>query len=105
MSTFQKFTNLYRGLKDCRKLKKVVIVLFSRMLYFCYMESILIHPESADQLKTVKAVLKALKVPFEPQSGNLPPHVSQSVEKSIKQFDAGHTISLSEFKEKHFSKK
>jgi hypothetical protein len=65
------------------------------------MESILIHPESVAQLKTVKAVLKALKVPFEPQSSSLPAHVS----KSIKQFEAGHTISLAEFTEKHFSKK
>ena len=69
------------------------------------MESILIHPESAEQLKTVKAVLKALKVPFEPQSTALPPHVSQSIEKSIKQYEKGQTISLQEFKEKHFSKK
>jgi hypothetical protein len=68
------------------------------------MESILIYPESAEQLKTVKAVLKALKVPFESQSANLPAHVSKSIEKSIKQFEAGQTISLQEFKEKHFSK-
>ena len=68
------------------------------------MESILIHPESAEQLKTVKAVLKALKVPFEPQTVALPAHVSKSIEKSIKQFEAGQTISLQEFKEKHFSK-
>jgi hypothetical protein len=69
------------------------------------MESILIHPESAEQLKTVKAVLKALKVPFEPQSATLPLHISQSIEKSIKQYENGQTISLQEFKEKHFSKK
>jgi hypothetical protein len=69
------------------------------------MEAILIHPESAEQLKTVKAVLKALKVQFEPQSAILPPHVSKSIEKSIKQYENGQTISLSEFKEKHLSKK
>jgi len=69
------------------------------------MESILIHPESAEQLKTVKAVLKALKVQFEPQSNTLPAHVSKSIEKSIRQFENGQTISLQEFKEKHFSKK
>ena len=68
------------------------------------MESILIHPESAEQLKTVKAVLKALKVPFEPQATVLPAHISKSVEKSIKQFEAGQTISLEEFKRKHFSR-
>lgn len=65
------------------------------------MESIVIHPENADQLKTVKAFLKALKVPFEPQSGELPAHVIKSVEKSIKQNEAGQTISLEEFTQKH----
>jgi methionine synthase I (cobalamin-dependent) len=69
------------------------------------MESILIHPESIEQLKTVKAVLKALKVPFEPQSTTLPTHISQSIEKGVKQYENGQTISLLEFKEKHFSKK
>jgi len=69
------------------------------------MESILIHPESAEQLKTVKAVLKALKINFEPQSSSLPAHVLKSAEKGIKQYENGQTISLQEFKEKHFSKK
>ncbi|HEY4194996.1 MAG TPA: DUF2683 family protein [Mucilaginibacter sp.] len=69
------------------------------------MESILIHPESAEQLKTIKAVLKALNVQFEPQSNGLPPHVSKSIEKSIKQYEDGQTISLQEFKESHLSKK
>ncbi|MDB4918192.1 DUF2683 family protein [Mucilaginibacter sp.] len=69
------------------------------------MESILIHPENAEQLKTVKAVLKALKVQFEPQSNVLPPHVLKSIEKGIKQYEDGQTISLQEFTEKHFSKK
>jgi hypothetical protein len=69
------------------------------------MESILIHPESAEQLKTVKAFLKALKVPFEPQLTDLPAHVSASIEKSIKQYENGQTISLKEFTEKHLSKK
>jgi hypothetical protein len=69
------------------------------------MESLLIHPESAEQLKTIKAVLKALNVQFEPQSSVLPTHVSKSIEKSIKQYEDGQTISLQEFKEKHLSKK
>lgn len=69
------------------------------------MQSILIHPENVEQLKTVKAVLRALKVPFEPQSEILPAHVTQSIEKSLEQYEAGQTISLQEFKEKHFTKK
>jgi len=69
------------------------------------MESILIHPESAEQLKTVKAVLKALKVQFEPQSNKLPSHVREGIKESMKQHELGQTISLQEFKEKHFTKK
>ncbi len=69
------------------------------------MESLLVHPENAEQLKTVKAVLKALKVPFEPQSVELPAHVSKSIEKSLNQYANGQTISLEEFTERHFLKK
>lgn len=69
------------------------------------MESILIHPESAEQLKTVKAVLKALKVQFEPQPTKLPDHVLKGIERSLKQYENGQTISLQEFKDKHFTKK
>lgn len=65
----------------------------------------MIHPENAEQLKTVKAVLKALKVHFEPQPDTLPPHVLKGIEKSIRQFENGETISFEEFKTKHFSKK
>ncbi|MES2810536.1 MAG: DUF2683 family protein [Bacteroidota bacterium] len=69
------------------------------------MESILVHPESAEQLKTVKAVLKALKVQFEPQPEALPTHVVQGIERSLKQAENGQTISLDEFKSRHFSKR
>jgi flagellar motor component MotA len=69
------------------------------------MESLLIHPESAEQLKTVKAVLKALKVHFEPQTNVYPPHVVKGIERSLQQAENGQTISLEEFKAKHFSKK
>jgi methionine synthase I (cobalamin-dependent) len=69
------------------------------------MESILIHPENVEQLETIKAVLKALKVPFEPQSNSLPPHVIKDIEKGLGQAKSGQTISFEEFKEKHFSKK
>lgn len=44
----------------------------------------MIHPESAGQLKTVKAVLNVLNVQFEPQSTVLPSHVSKSIEKGIR---------------------
>ena len=69
------------------------------------MESILVHPENAEQLKIVKAFLKDLKVRFEPQSEIFPPHVLEGIEQSIAQHENGQTISLNEFKEKHLSKK
>jgi hypothetical protein len=69
------------------------------------MEAILVPPESVAQLKTVKAVLKALNVQFELQSDSLPPHVLKGLEKSIQQVETGNTISFHEFKEKHFIKK
>jgi len=75
------------------------------MRIFDIMESILIHPESAEQLKTVKAFLKALNIQFEPQPNTLPPHVLKGIEESIKQHESGQTISLKEFKEKHLSNK
>ena len=69
------------------------------------MESILVHPENAEQLKAVKAVLKALKVQFEPQPKTFPPHVLEGIGESLRQHQNGQTISLQEFKEKHLSKK
>ncbi|MBG6235581.1 hypothetical protein IWX76_002149 [Pedobacter sp. CAN_A7] len=69
------------------------------------MEAIAIHPENPEQLKTIKAVLKALKVPFESQNLTLPPHVLKGIEKGIEQYEKGETITLNKFKEKHFSKK
>ena len=72
--------------------------------YICYMESLLIHPENAEQLKTVKAVLKALKVKFEPQTKLLPTHVLEGIEKSLRQHDDGQSISFEEFKARNFNK-
>lgn len=69
------------------------------------MEAITIHPENAEQLKTVKSILKALKVPFEPQANPLPGHVLKSIDKGVEQIAQGKTIGLEEFKEKHFLKR
>lgn len=69
------------------------------------MEAITIHPESAEQLKTVKSVLKALKIPFEPQSNALPDHLVASIDRGMEQAANGETIGLKAFKEKHFLKR
>ncbi|MGZ3776850.1 MAG: DUF2683 family protein [Mucilaginibacter sp.] len=67
------------------------------------MESIIAYPKNTEQLKALKTILKALKVPFKTQPPELPCHVSVSVKKSIKQFEEGQTIDLTEFKKRHFS--
>ena len=69
------------------------------------MKSITIHPQSTEQLETIKAFLNALNVPFEPLPIDLPRHVSDSVEKGLSQIEAGNTISLDDFKARHFRKK
>jgi hypothetical protein len=51
------------------------------------MESIVIHPESNEQLKTIKAQ----------QTPSLPDHLMKSATKSIKQYEAGQTMSFNEF--------
>ncbi len=67
------------------------------------MESILIHPENNDQLRAIKAVLKALKVQFEPQvkPSKLPEHVLKGIDRSLQQFEEGKSISLDDFTAKH----
>ncbi|HEY8782198.1 MAG TPA: hypothetical protein VIM16_11310 [Mucilaginibacter sp.] len=42
---------------------------------------------------------------IKPQTNVLPPHVLNSIETSLKQYENGQTISFEEFKERHFSKK
>lgn len=69
------------------------------------MEAIMIHPENEEQLKTVKSLLKALKVPFEPQSATLPNHVMESINRGMLQAQQDKVIDLEEFKEKHFLKR
>lgn len=69
------------------------------------MEAIMIHPENAEQLKTVKSLLKALNVPFERQSNTLPDHVKASINRGIEQAGQGKTIGVEAFKEKHFLKR
>ncbi len=43
------------------------------------MREITIHPESEEQFETVKAVLEALKVPFESASVSLPESAIKSI--------------------------
>jgi hypothetical protein len=44
------------------------------------METLTIHPENSDQLEAVKAVLKALKIPFERQES---PYDNEFVKKIL----------------------
>jgi len=68
------------------------------------MEALLIHPENKEQLRAVKAFLKAMKVPFQQQDANLPKHVQERIEKGLDQVQNGQTVSFDVFKSKHFIK-
>jgi len=68
------------------------------------MQSLLVHPENAEQLKALKAFLKATNISFTPQEKTFPKHVAEGIEKSIQQHRNGQSISLQEFKDKHLSK-
>ena len=84
---------------------RLILLIENEKGIFVCMVPLVIYPENAEQLKTVKAILKALKVQFEPQSTVLPPHILKIAKESIKQYENGETISFEEFKARHFSKK
>jgi hypothetical protein len=57
-------------------------------MYFI-MATIVVHPEK-DQLKTLKAILKALNMPFEEKKGEkLPKHVIDAIKISDQQITEG----------------
>lgn len=66
------------------------------------MEALVIHPENKEQLRAVKAFLKAMKVPFQQQDVSLPKHIQESIEKGLDQATKGQTVSFDVFKSKHF---
>ena len=68
------------------------------------MEVIVVHPETAEQSKTIEAMLTALNVPFE-KSETFPNHVVDSIKKGLRQYENGEHITLNEFKAKYFFKK
>ncbi|WP_256005241.1 DUF2683 family protein [Pedobacter deserti] len=68
------------------------------------MATIVVHPQK-DQLKAVKAILKALKVPFEEtKEETLPQHVLESIKRGQEDAKAGRTITLDQFAERMSSR-
>ncbi len=62
------------------------------------MATIVVHPPK-EQLKTVKAFLKAINVPFEEKKEEkLPKHVLDGIKEGEKDIQAGRSISFEEFK-------
>lgn len=53
------------------------------------MEALIVYPENKEQLTAVKAIMKAMKIAFEPQSENIPEHVMIDLKESLKQADNG----------------
>jgi hypothetical protein len=67
-------------------------------LIYLIMEAILVHPNSEDQAETIKAVLQALKVPFETTKSNLPEHVVLGINKGLLDLKEGRVTSLEDVK-------
>jgi hypothetical protein len=74
------------------------------LIKFEYMEALVIHPESVEQLKKVKDFLNAQNIRFENHS-QLPSHVVASIKRGMEQYQNGQFVSLDDFKMNHFSKK
>jgi hypothetical protein len=53
------------------------------------MEALIVYPENKEQLTAVKAIMKAMKISFEPQSEIYPDHVIKGVKKSLQQAQNG----------------
>ncbi|GAA4807031.1 hypothetical protein GCM10023231_40280 [Olivibacter ginsenosidimutans] len=58
------------------------------------MDALLIHPENKEQLRAVKAFLKAMKIPFEEKKEDFfyPEYVIDGVKESLKQANNGNLI-------------
>ena len=68
------------------------------------MEALLVHPKDETELAAIKAFMHALNIQFESKEKEMPSHVLQSIKKGLAQMGNGETISLADFKEKHFRK-
>lgn len=64
------------------------------------MEVYVVYPENKEQLSALKAVLKALKMNFEPKAAaTLLPHALEGVKRGIEDLDNGRKIPFIEFEE------
>ncbi len=67
------------------------------------METLVIHPEDAEQSETIKAILKALKVKVEVFSGasmvneELPEYVTKLLNRALKESDQNQATSHQDF--------
>ena len=66
------------------------------------MEALLVDRKDKEQLKVLKAFMNALNINFESTTSELPKHVLESINKGLAQAEKGETISLEDFKKKHF---
>jgi hypothetical protein len=69
------------------------------------MTTIVVHPKK-DQLKTLKAVLKALDMRFEEKKEEkLPQHVIDGIKRGQEDLKAGRSITLDQFSERISARK
>jgi hypothetical protein len=57
------------------------------------METVIIHPESKEQLNALKAFAKALKIKFETEKSPYDPEFVEKIKKSKKQAQKGKVVS------------
>lgn len=65
------------------------------------MDAYIVYP-TKEQEKAIEAFLEALEVPFDKRSDSdeLPEHVIKGIAEGQADFEAGHTITMEEFKKK-----
>jgi hypothetical protein len=53
------------------------------------MDTLIVYPQSKEQLTALKAIMKAMKVTFEQQAVTYPDNIINGVKESLRQAEAG----------------
>lgn len=56
------------------------------------MESLIVYPKNKEQLKAIKAILKAMKIPFDTRKHDMPEYVITGVKKALEQVKNGESF-------------
>jgi hypothetical protein len=56
------------------------------------MEALIVYPEDKEQITAVKAIMKAMKIPFETRKHDMPGYVITGIKKSLEQVKNGESF-------------